>query len=365
MIKNKFIINPVMIPICLGLAVFWMVAGFDLLDPRSLSAFQYSDNFQHHLSSVFFRKSPWLFPLGANPQYGLIDTSTLVYADPVPLMAVLFKLFTPWIPPTYQYLGIWTLFCLVMQGVFAWKLAGLLTKNIYLQTLSTCFFLLTPYLLIRVGMHAALVGQFLILAALYLTFSKKEKRHALYWLILLALSASINFYLFFLVFTIWAAHLADGHWSQKNLSTIETGIEFLVGCLVILLIFWQFGYFVGQASSIAAGGYGHYQMNLLGPIDPQGWSYLYQRLIPPPPNIEGFVYLGLGVLFLIPFTLLKKVQDSNLLRSSLLNYRFLAAALICLIVIALSNRIIVGKYLFEYPLPDMLFALGGVVRSSG
>lgn len=139
MIKNKSIINPVIIPICLGLAVFWMVAGFDLLDPRSLSAFQYSDNFQHHLSSVFFRNSPWLFPLGANPQYGLIDTSTLVYADPVPLMAILFKLLTPWIPPTYQYLGIWTLFCLVMQGVFAWKLVGLLTKNIYLQTLGTCF----------------------------------------------------------------------------------------------------------------------------------------------------------------------------------------------------------------------------------
>ncbi len=363
--KKISAITHYLIPICMGILVFSLVAGFRSLDPTSLASFQYSDNFQHHLSSVFYRNSPWSFPIGLNPQYGLIESSTLVYADPVPLMAVLFKLAKPWIPATYQYLGIWSFLCLILQACFAWKLMSLLTPSKSLKALGTGFFLFVPSLLIRVGMHAALVGQFLLLAALYLRLSKRRTHTGFYWVLLLAFCASINFYIFFLVFIIWITDLLDRSLGLHELKIVYACREFLIGIAVVIFVFWQFGYFVGKTDSIAAGGFGFYQMNLLGPFDPQGWSYLFKRLTPPPPTIEGFLYFGLGIFALAPFAILKKAPFAPSYSQLFSQYRFLTLALTCLFLLAISNRILLGKYLFEFSLPAPLLALGGVVRSSG
>lgn len=349
----------------MGILVFGMVSGFRFLNPTSLETFHYSDNFQHHLSSVFFRNSPWSFPVGLNPQYGLIESSTLVYADPIPLIAVLFKIATPWIPASYQYLGLWTLLCFVFQAIIAWKLMSLVTSDYLTKILGTGFFLFTPFLLIRVGMHAALVSQFLLIAALYLRLSRRQKNSRIYWIALLGLSASINFYLFFLALVIWTTDLLDRYSNRGELNLKDLIIELLIALVVVLITFWQFGYFVGKTDSIAAGGFGFYQMNLLGPFDSQGWSYVLKKLVPTPPTIEGFTYFGLGIFILAPFAILKKSSKTVSYSHLFIQYRFFTIAMVCLFLLAISNRILFGKFLFEFTLPAPLFALGGIVRSSG
>ena len=351
--------------VLIGIAVFCLVASVRFLDPTSLDTFHYSDNFQHHLSTVFFRNSSWSLPLGLNPQYGLLEHSTLVYADPIPLIAVILKIVTPWVPASFQYLGIWTLSCLILQATFAQMLMGLLTKNISLRILGVGFFLFVPSLLIRVGMHAALVGQFSILAAMYLSFSKRNQYDSFCWIALLVLCASVNFYLFFLISVIWFSSILDRCFSQQSISVTYAISEFFIAAILVGITFWQFGYFVGKTENIAAGGFGFYQMNLLAPFDPQGWSYIFKNMTPTPPTIEGFVFLGLGVLLLIPIAITKKAVTPFSYKSVVLQYRFLFFSLICLFLLAISNRVLIGNFIFEYPIPKILFELGGIVRSSG
>jgi len=365
MINSLPKIIPYLFSALIGIAVFCLVASLRFLDPTSLDSFHYSDNFQHHLSTVFFRNSSWSIPLGLNPRYGLIESSTLVYADSIPLIAVILKTVTPWIPASFQYLGIWTIICLILQGISAQMLMGLLTKNITLRLLGVGFFLFAPWLLIRVGMHAALVGQFSILVAMYLSFSKRNKYGSFYWIALLVLCASVNFYLFFLVSVMWISNLFDRCFSQHSIRIAYAGIEFFIATLLIIITFWQFGYFVGKTENIAAGGFGYYQMNLLAPIDPQGWSYIFKNLTPAPPTIEGFLFLGLGVILLIPIAVIKKTNAPFSFKSISSQYRFLTVSLICLFLLAISNRVLMGRLIFEYPLPKPLFELGGIVRSSG
>ena len=346
--KVRFFTASFWLPTCLGIFAFGLISGFHFLNPLSLNTFHYSDNFTHHLSSVIFRNSSWTFPIGLNQNYGLIDTSTLVYADPIPLMAIIFKIASPAIPATFQYLGMWTLLSFILQAIFAWKLLGLLTNDILLKALGSSFFLFTPFLLMRVGMHAALVSQFLILASLYLSFSRRNHYTTFYWTLLLGVSASINFYLLFLVSIIWAANLLDCWICKKNISLLNLAYEFAIGALITSITCWQMGYFVGKTASIAAGGFGYYQMNFLAPFDPQGWSYVIKNITTTPSNIEGFDYLGLGVLLLIPFAFLKKTIPPLSLGKKFIQYKFLFLALICLFLLALSNRVLIGGFLVEF-----------------
>jgi len=363
--KFNFGINAVLGPLVLALLIFWIIAGFHLVNPASFNILQHSDTFTHHLSSVFFRNSDWMHPIGLNPRYGLIDSSTLVYADPIPLMAVITKLARDFVPPTYQYIGLWTLICVILQSYFAWALVGLISKRLLFQILGTCYFLFTPFLLVRVGLHAALLGQFLILAALYLSLIKRQSYRSKSWIALLCFAVAINFYLFFVVFVIWLADLLDSRFSKNNISTIKMFSVLVIGGFLIALTSWEFGYFVGKTNSIAAGGFGHYQMNLLSPFDPKGWSYLVKNISPPEPTIEGFNYLGLGVFIVALFAIIKRPTITSSFKESIARHPYLALFLIGLLLLALSNRIMVGPWLWEFNLPEPLLSLVGIVRSSG
>ena len=362
---NFGIVNTVLSPIILAILIFWVIAGFHLINPASFNILQHSDTFTHHLSSVFFRNSAWTHPIGLNPRYGLIDSSTLVYADSIPLMAVIAKLARDFIPPTYQYIGLWSLICVILQSYFAWALVGLISQRFLFRILGTCYFLFTPFLLVRVGLHAALLAQFLILAALYLSLIKQVRFRSISWIALLCFSVSINFYLFFLVFVIWLANLLDSRFAKNNINTIKMCSELAIGGLFIALTSWEFGYFVGKTSSISAGGFGHYQMNLMSPFDPKGWSYFLRNISPPAPTIEGFNYLGLGILFLALFAIIKRPIIARSFKESIACHPYLAFFLLGLFLLALSNRVMIGPWIWEFNLPEPLLALVGVVRSSG
>jgi hypothetical protein len=68
-----------------------MVVGPKALNPTILDLAQGVDPFKDYLCWMLFRNSPWTFPVGLNPTYGLEFSNSIVFSDSIPLMAFLFK----------------------------------------------------------------------------------------------------------------------------------------------------------------------------------------------------------------------------------------------------------------------------------
>ena len=81
------------VPLLMGVLTCLTVTGFRVLDPTNIAWLGQGDPVIHYLGWAFFRDTPWLFPLGSNPHYGLEIANSIVYSDSIPLLAFLFK---PW-----------------------------------------------------------------------------------------------------------------------------------------------------------------------------------------------------------------------------------------------------------------------------
>lgn len=341
------------------------------------------DPLTHYLGWAFYRQSEWTLPVGLNPSYGLEISSSIVFSDSIPLFAIFFKLFESLLPETFQYFGIWYLFCIVLQGWFGWKITSLISADIWIKTFGLLLAIFSPPMLSRIGLHAALVGHFLILAAFYLIFCPNKKRVNLYWSLLLAAGALVQFYLFAMLFALWIASKLDKVVISKALLTRNFILTLIVTAFFIIFILWQAGYFVVPTSSANEFGFGLYRMNLLSIFNPRNnyadssWSYLLPAL-PEPSSLylnsnirlsegshEGFNFLGLGVIGLIPFAIFGAVKKFSFCKRQVSENLFLFMCLILLWIFALSNNVSIGTLNFHYEIPAQVMPILSIFRCSG
>ncbi|TWD49738.1 DUF6311 domain-containing protein [Pseudomonas sp. SJZ131] len=351
------------LPLLMGVVAFFMVIGPRALDPQNIAWLQSGDPATHYLGWVFFRHSPWSFPLGLNPSYGIELGSAIIFSDSNPLLAFLFKPFSAWLPETFQYFGLWLLTCFVLQAWFAWKLMGLLTPNVTLRLLGTGLFLFSPPMFLRMGGHLSLAGHFLILAALYLALHPGVQKRRWAWGTLLAATALVHAYLLAMVALIWIADLVGR--TRKGQMTRRTAlIEWALLFLLVSLCCWQAGYFsVGKGA--VAGGFGLYRMNLLSLIDASGWSAIVPNLPEGPGDYEGFNYLGAGTLLLAIFAGIALLRGKTAFANAVRGLPILLLALIGLLLFALTNDIGLGSLNAHYPLPKALVKSANIFRASG
>ena len=182
------------LPILLGVATFFLVVGPKPLDPSNINWLAGWDPSQEYFGWAIFRNGPWLFPIGLNPNYGMEFSSSIVYSDSLPILALLFKLLSPILPNTFQYLGLWNLTCFILQAIFAWKLISLFTNERWLLFFATGLFIFAPPLFLKVITNSSLVSQFLIVWALYLIFIPRTAKTAYCWVLLLVISEAIFLY---------------------------------------------------------------------------------------------------------------------------------------------------------------------------
>lgn len=341
------------------------------------------DPLTHYLGWAFYRQSEWTLPVGLNPSYGLEISSSIVFSDSIPLFAIFFKLFESLLPETFQYFGIWYLFCIVLQGWFGWKITSLISADIWIKTFGLLLAIFSPPMLSRVGLHAALVGHFLILAAFYLIFCPNKKRVNLYWSLLLAAGALVQFYLFAMLFALWIASKLDKVVISKVFLTRNFILTLIATAFFIIFILWQAGYFAVPTSSANEFGFGLYRMNLLSIFNPRNnyadssWSYLLPAL-PEPSSLylnsnirlsegshEGFNFLGLGVIGLIPFAIFGAVKKFSFCKRQVSENLFLFICLILLWIFALSNNVSIGALNFHYEIPAQVMPILSIFRCSG
>ena len=371
--------NTPLIPLLFGIVFFYLIVGLGPLDPSNLSwIFGRFDPPQHYLGWVFYRNAPWTFPIGLSPNFGMDISSSIVYTDSLPIMAIFFKLFSSSLPHVFQYLGIWLLICFLLQAWFSWKIISLISNHFWVIFFGTGLLSFSPPMYWRIytpsGTQASLVAHFLILTALYLLLRKSKERRIFYWSLLLTVAALTHFYLFAIVGFLWISDLLDRSISQKILAYRRVFYEVLLVAVMLLLCTWQAGYFAITSSSGVDSGYGFFKLNLLGPIDPSGWSYLLPNIPIPSSWGEGFNYLGLGAICVVAIAIglliliLKPkaklvAQKSNVIRL-LIDHRFLCVCLVCLYLDAITNNIGIGMRVFSFDLPLFLSSPLHILRSS-
>jgi len=368
------------VSIFVGTTVFLVLVGPQTLWPASTTWLRWGDSAQHYYGWEFFRRSPLLqFPLGNSPRFGVGYSSSIVYTDSIPLLAIPLKYLTFWFDADFQYFGLWLLFCFIAQHYFAQLILIRLGVSRLLATVSAVFLLVSPVFLFRQTIggfgHFALVGHFLILAAIALALESRYAKQK--WLGLAIVALLVQFYLFAMVVVIWLMQ-AIGHAMRAKLERRTLVLGFLQGVVAIILVMWMSGYF--SSGNSEEEGYGIFRADLATFVDPMTYSITpWSRLLPDQPvqtantdgTFEGFAFLGLGILFAIPIVIISLATVRRRL-SPLGSLQFLASRLIwllaaCLIcfVFSLSNRVTFRTEVLVLKVPAPFEIVTNSLRTSG
>jgi hypothetical protein len=368
------------LPLLIGGVAFLIVAGPQFFDPRNVAWLLGGDSLQHYLGWAFYRNGPWTWPLGLSPLYGMGFSNSIVFTDSIPLLAIPFKVISPYLPNPFQYLGIWVFLCFILQAIFAYRLIGLFCKSTSLQLLGSILFVFSPPLIFRLNLHESLMGHFLLLAALYLNLKSSKSTpkdfspfyKSLAWIVLLSIAVLVHFYLAVMVLVFWVADCGARVLVQKSTSYRELGVELAAMIGIVSFVAWQAGYFAIEGASGAARGFGDFRTNVLALFNSRGWSY-WLRPIPLRDSVEaatgeGFQFLGAGSLFLLLCSVFAVLRGKFSLRQSFgvawKNYPFLIGALAALTLLSFSNHIGFGPWSFTIPLPDFFLSIFSIVRAS-
>lgn len=353
------------IPLIVGILSYALVIGLTPLSFQNIGWLSKGDMLFNYIGWEVFRYGPWTNPIGLNPNYGLEFSSSIVFSDSIPILAIFFKIFSRWLGEPFQYFGLWLMICFVLQAIFGYLLASLLTKNELLKVFISIVFLFSPIMLFRSNVHLALAGHFVILWALYLNFKKNVSIFS--WALLFFIVLGIHFYLFVMVFAMWLGNILDIKITKKDIGIRSLLYTVGIIAVVISLAAWQYGYFAIAVGESAAVGYGGDRINLLAFINPVGWSLLNKHNIFEPPTIEGFAYMGAGVLcavFLAVIALFRRNLRANFIRN-VQGHKFLLLSILILSIIAITHNIDIGNTHYELTLSERLYALLSAVRSSG
>lgn len=353
----------------------FIVAGQNILDVTNIAWLQSGDPDTHNLGWVFYRFDVWRFPLGLNPHYGLGIGSSIVYSDSIPLAAMFFKAFQWMLPKQFQYLGLWTYLCFILQALISWALMRLITKQRLLCLLGMALLTFSPAMLWRVGEHAALVSHFLVLGALYLNLAKIDCVSKKYlWILCLSTATLTQFYILAMVTALWVADVFD-EIKLKKISFWQGFRNLLIGFLAIGFLAWIAGYFsVGVGTTIATGNYGVGKLNLLSLVNSGGWSYFLPAITYKPasddlPNTilafqEGYNYLGLGVIVCLCISLSRWALIKSFAKSFYHHHPFLLFTLLILALFSISNIVSIGPWSLEIPMPKAVISFASILRAS-
>lgn len=325
----------------------------------------------HYLSWEYFRHAPWWqWPLGANPAYGSDAPGTIVLGDAIPLLAFSFKLISPWLPVDFQYFGFWLLCCFLLQAWFGYRLTGRYTTDPWLRLLGSGFFLASSIMLMRVYLHPALAGQWIVLAALYLSLDKRIRSRA--WSTLLVIAALVQAYLLVMAGAIWLVSML-GRALYRTETRGRIGRHVAVTLVLVVLAMWVTGYFVPSSVTLIEQ---HSHTNLLtsvwtGICGFGEWSSVLPCLqLTPEASADtgdGFGYFGLGFLLLVPLALGLRLFDRRIAPHAVPATLVRPCLLACLVLLAfaIGNVVYVGNYvLLSFSLPQPIERIWTVFRGS-
>lgn len=356
----------------LGAVSFLLLYGWNILDPLNTDWLLLGgDRTQHYLGWVGYRNSDWAFPIGMMDQVTYPCNISIIFTDSIPLFAVFFKILSPFLPNQFQYFGLWGILCFILDGVISAKILKKYLYSDFQVIMGSAFFILSFQVLCKMFWHTALAGHWLILLAMYLFLYHNEnspyKKELFWWFGLGCLVSSVHIYFLLMCGIILLGFCLFDFLLNRS---IKKCVGYL--CSYISAAFITIGMLGGFSSgnSVTDGGLGSFSLNLNGFFNSMGYGTLLKGLPYRAGGLEGFAYLGAGILFLLLATSAFLFYTTNYRQKIYYrtNYRQISAVFICLIaaIVSLSPVISLGNHvLFTIPLPSFMSKAWGIFRASG
>jgi hypothetical protein len=355
----------------LTLAAFHSVVGFHVLNPNNVTWLLGGDSAEAYLGWEFFRSAPVsIFPFGSSPDFGVGFSSSIVFSDSIPLLAIPLKFVLLGLGGSFQYFGFWILSCFMLQVYFANRLIRLFSQQVSVRIIGALFFLFAPIFLYRLTFdgfgHLSLLAHFLILWALLINLDERTSNHQWFWL--LPISILIHFYIFGIVFVLFASKFIF-QMIQKSRPSIIDGLTNFLGPIVLSLAFFFLagGFMSNSAVSDSVQDF-KYKTSLTSFLDPKpgfesSWSALLPDIGDLPGSVEGFAFLGLATLIALPLWFF----------GARFFYRFFRLGIICVstavticFIFALSPNIsLANRTLFSYQVPEFTNPILSTFRAGG
>lgn len=375
--NKKFEINNFIIGCIIGFLSFILLYGTKVLDVTYVDWLKNAgDLSQHYIGWQYFRNDPWAFPLGTISSLAYPFGVSITYMDSIPVFALIFKLFNGLLPSNFQYFGLWGAMCFTLSGGISSIILSKFTKNRFLVVICSLFFIFAPTTINKMFAHTALAGHWILLLAICI-WVYKDKFSSLYiniitWTSITALSVLIHPYFTVMIFIILLGYCIQDITESKKIKTSILTIS--ISIIITGIIFYIIGGFNGQ-SSPGHDGLGNYSMNFNAIFNPQGWSKILHDL----PNAtkgqyEGFQYLGLGILLMIPiniFLIIKSMLDKSFRLKLYIenNIKYIIPITVVFLIslfASLSPTVTINsKIIFNLNMPQKIMDLWSIFRSSG
>ena len=338
------------------------------------SLFEQVDASQHIAGWLFYVRDNWHFPLLHTSQINHPEGVNIAFMDSIPLAALFFKLIRDVLPSDFHYFALWHGFVFVLQAwgaVFLMRALG--QKRLLASLLAVSFALTWPTLFWRLG-HTALMTHGLLLFALGVYFLGKNEewssRKTAWTLFTLAvLGTLIHPYFLAFIFPFFVLHLFEQGLEKRN--WLAQLARVCIAFFILIVLAYGLGYLGKNTTSF---GFGEYSMNLSAPFcggrfysctDAQKPHQFdaYHFADATTGQYEGYNYLGLGLLLLIPFALILNRKD---VLGLIKRYRYFLIVLLLFFIYALSNHVyFFNKLILAYPLPSFAEKITGSFRASG
>ena len=279
-----------------GFLWYLQMGGAATLNPANTSWVFYGDWRQHWLGWQFFRDAPWTFPPALLPTLPYPVGTVIGFTDSNPLVSILLKPFSPWLPAEAQFIGPWLALCFTLQGYMGAALAGLVTRNRLEQVLGGTLFVLTPVLAVRVG-HDTLCAHWMLLAILYLAlreYDTPQRAIRATWgaTAIVAIAGGTHPYLAAMSLVL-SLTLCARLWAERLCTLTRALTAGATSALTMAAMWYLAGYMSG--ASAGSSGFGDYSADLLTLVNPDVLSNLWELKLPTERGQwEGIGYLGAG-----------------------------------------------------------------------
>lgn len=285
--------------------LLWCVSrsAWHVLDPRETAWMHNGDWEVYYQAWLLHTRGPWTVQLGAIPGLLYPHGLSVFYAGANTWLCLVGKLVAPFVSGEFQLYGLWYLASFVAQAlVFRWALTQAGVTGLP-RVLGALVGLVDPVLMARMG-HIALMMHALTIAqvALALRAWRRPELSAstARWAVGVAVfSVGVEAYLAGQAIPLAVAVLVVTRLVGKRpwrALAVDAGL--LAGGVLFML--WQVGAIPAGDVDRSAEGFGQFSSDLLALFNSQGYSKLVPALPHGPRQGEGFAYLGVGGLALLP-----------------------------------------------------------------
>ncbi len=350
---NNQYLKYIFLGILLGTIVFLYCFNLKILNPKNMEwLLNAGDLSQHFLGWIAYLHSDWYFPIGLTDYLIYPNKYSIFYTDSIPLFSFLLKPLY-YIIGDFQYIGIYALLSLIMQGIFAVFIIKRWTKDIFVIILFSLMIITSPILFDRLFTHHSLSSHWIILLTFtYILYNYKKpvniKRDILFSLIMAFIIPGVHFYFFPMVFILLFMYILYMYfYTNKKIILLFTVSYFIVTVSVLYI----FGAFYNIENNISFG-LGYYNTNLNAFFNSLGQGNVLQHLPRFDGQYEGNAYLGSGFIILLITSML--FFNKNIIVSNSKFFKFLLIIFILFFLLSTAfnitlndNVILSGEMLYS------------------